>query len=93
MKKMKEMKIVSLVEKERLVDYLRHERCKSFAADLIEGINATHGVRGSKPAKYLDISLIEQLIAPAIVYDVRRTNLVRKFTKDRIYVITKHSDI
>lgn len=86
------MEIVSLVEKERLVDYLRYERCKSFAADLIEGIDATHGVRGSKPARYLEISLIEQLIAPGLVQDVQKTALVRKFYQDCIYDTTKCSE-
>jgi hypothetical protein len=78
------METTKLIEQQALVDFLRYQRCKSTAADLIEQLPIQFGVRGEAP-KYLNAQIIDQLIAPALAQEVKENLTIEEFVSDRYY--------
>jgi hypothetical protein len=78
------METTKLIEQQALVDFLRHQRCKSTAADLIEQLPIQFGLRGESP-KYLNAQIIDQLIAPALAQEVKENLTIEEFVSDRYY--------
>jgi hypothetical protein len=64
-------KMVKIVNREKAVEFLIHQRCKSTAAQLIEDISYSIGFKGERFPDYVLMQTVRQLLIPELVRELQ----------------------
>ena len=63
-------KMVSIINREKAVEFLIHKRCKPMAGELVENIRYSIGIKGKRFPDYVLMQTVRQLLMPELVREL-----------------------
>ena len=62
--------MVSIINREKAVEFLIHKRCKQTAGQLVEDISYSIGFKGERFPDYVLMQTVKQLLVPELVREL-----------------------
>jgi hypothetical protein len=81
------IKMVSIINREQVVEFLQHKRCKTMAAQLVEDISYSIGFKGERFPDYILTQTLKQLLATELVREIECEVVQNLVPTEDIYYI------
>lgn len=79
------MNMVTIINRDEVVEFLMHKRCKTTAAQLVEDISYSIGIKGDRFPDYILMQSLQQLLMPELIRDIQSNVVQRMIRTEDIY--------
>ena len=79
--------MVTIINREQVVEYLNHKRCKAMAAQLVEDIRYSIGFKGERFPDYILTQTLSQILDSQLLREVECEVVQHMVETDKIYYV------